>query len=103
MKTSQIKTIDLQVTEWFDKTYGNSYFSGLITINFGMPNQVNLFMPFQYGYGNHSEYMAFKQIKKDLNCFKKFQENDSFWRVYEHFKIIYRYSKKETLKKNMYK
>lgn len=102
MKTTEIKTIDLQVTEWFDKTYGNSYFSGLIIINYGKANQVKLFMPFQYGYGNHSEHMAFKQIKKELNCLKKYQDNDSFWSVYRDCKIVYRYSKRDTLKRNMY-
>ena len=102
MNTRQIKTIDLQVTEWFDKTYGNSYFSGLITINFGMPNEIRLFMPFQYGYGNHSEHMAFRQIKKELNCFKKFASNESYWSIYRTLKIVYRYSKRDTLKRNMY-
>ena len=101
MKTNQIKTIDLQVTEWFDKTYGNSYFSAIITINFGMANQKRLFMPFQYGYGNHAEYEAFKLIKKELKCFTKFPDI-SYWQAYRESKIIYRYSKRETLKKNMY-
>ena len=34
----KVKTIDVQVKEWFDKVNGNSYFAGIITINFGMKN-----------------------------------------------------------------
>lgn len=95
MKTRDIKTIDLQVYEWFDKTYGNSYFAGIITVNFGMKNQQTIKMPFQYGYGNHSEHMAFKVIKKELNCFKKYDKNIGFWSAYQDEKIIYRYTKHE--------
>ena len=32
----KLKTIDIQAKEWFDKANGNSYFSGEITLNFGM-------------------------------------------------------------------
>ena len=55
----KIKTIDVQAKEWFDKVNGNSYFSANISINFGMPSQKNLFIPFQYGYGSQYEHEAF--------------------------------------------
>ena len=95
MKTKDIKTVDLIVLEWFDKTYGNSYFAAEITVNYNLKNQRTIKMPFQYGYGNHSEHQAFKTIKKELNCFKKYEKNDSFWKVYRTEKIVYRYIKKE--------
>ncbi len=49
MKT-KVKTIDIQAKEWFDKINGNSYFSSVITINFGSKDEVTLKLPFQYGY-----------------------------------------------------
>ncbi len=62
MKT-KIKTIDIQAKEWFDKANGNSYFAGIITINFGMKNSQTIIMPFQYGYNNAYEYTALDILK----------------------------------------
>ena len=45
MKT---KTIDIRAKEWFDKTFGNSYFAGTITINKGTETEETFLMPFQY-------------------------------------------------------
>jgi hypothetical protein len=94
MKTSLIKTIDVQAKEWFDKVNGNSYFSMDITINFGKNNQKTIYVPMQYGYGDHYRFIAFKTIKKELNCFKTIKENDGYWNAYDKYKIISRHSKK---------
>ena len=48
----KVKTIDIEAKEWFDKINGNSYFSGLVTVNYGMDSQTTFIMPFQYGYGD---------------------------------------------------
>jgi hypothetical protein len=53
-----VQTIDIQAKEWFDKINGNSYFAGLITVNFGMPTEKRYTMPFQYGYGSQYEQEA---------------------------------------------
>jgi hypothetical protein len=63
MKT-RVKTIDIQAKEWFDRVNGNSYFAGLITVNFGMDNEQRFKMPFQYGYGSQYEQEAFKVLKE---------------------------------------
>lgn len=52
------KTIDIQAKEWFDKANGNSYFSGIITLNKGTETEEIFLMPFQYGYGFSYEYEA---------------------------------------------
>lgn len=49
----QVKTIDINAKEWFDKVNGNSYFSALVTVNYGMENEQTIKLPFQYGYGEH--------------------------------------------------
>lgn len=63
LTTPRIKTIDIQSKEWFDKVNGNSYFSAIITINLGMPDAHNIYVPFQYGYGSQYEYTAFKALQ----------------------------------------
>ena len=52
------KTIDINAKEWFDKVNGNSYFSGIVTLNYGMKNEETFLMPFQYGYGSQYEQEA---------------------------------------------
>ena len=91
-----IKTIDIDAKEWFDKTYGNSYFSAKIVINYGLKSQKSLFVPFEYGYGNHSENVCFDKIKKSINK-KIFKNCDSFslWSFCQDNGILYRYSKQE--------
>ena len=46
------KTIDVNGKEWFDKTYGNSYFSAVVTMDYLLPSQRTILLPFQYGYGD---------------------------------------------------
>lgn len=57
MKT-KVKTIDIQAKEWFDKINGNSYFAGIVTVNFGLPTVKTFTMPFQYGYGSQYQQEA---------------------------------------------
>ena len=60
---AKIKTIDVDAYEWFDKTYGNSYFAGEVTINYGMKSQLGFNMPFQYGYGSSYQDEAWRQLE----------------------------------------
>ena len=66
MKLENIKTIDVQTKEWFDKVNGNSYFASIITLNFGMPDEVELRNKFQYGYETQHEYQAAEAISKHI-------------------------------------
>lgn len=105
MQTRQIKTIDVNGLEWFDKINGNSYCAAYITINYGMPNQENFKFSFTYGYGSYYEQKAVQTLRAEF--FTKRQntdmENTSFWRWCEKNKIIVRYSKqKNCLKRELY-
>ena len=94
----KIKTIDINIKEWFDRINGNSYFAGIITVNFGMSNQANYKMPFQYGYGSHSIDMAGKLMNEQKVIKLKHYSNGgnkSLWRYCEEHKIILRTSKQE--------
>lgn len=65
MKT-KVKTIDINARQWFDKTYGNSYFSAIVTINYQMKNESQIKLDFQYGYGDHYRYKAIEAVKKQF-------------------------------------
>ena len=95
MKANNIKTINVNCKEWFDKVNGNSYFDGTIIINCGRKDEKEINIPFQYGYGDHYRYIAFNLIKKELNCFKKVDKMSSYWRAYEQYKIKAVHSKRE--------
>ncbi len=94
MKTRQIKTIDINAKEWFDKINGNSYFSAEIIINFGLKNSKLITLLFQYGYGDQYRFKAFEAIKKELNCFRAMDVYTSYWRAYEKYNIIVRHNLK---------
>ena len=91
----KIKTIDINAKEWFDKINGNSYFSGEIVLNFGMKTEKTLFMPFQYGYGDHYQEMAFKEIQE----FLKIEIKGVLWRYCQEHNIILRANKQENFLK----
>ncbi len=55
-------------------------------------------MPFQYGYGNHYEHMAFQELTKN-SYVKDAETQEVFWRYYRRKGIIYRHSKQEGCKK----
>ena len=71
MKTKDIKAINIQAREWFDRLNGNSYFSAIVEVYNRKNEKTVLKVPFQYGYGSHFEYVALDTIKEFLNCFKK--------------------------------
>lgn len=62
---NEVKTIDIQAKEWFDKTYGNSYFAGEVTINYGIEGQRSYIMPFQYGYGDSYKNRAMQVLEEN--------------------------------------
>ena len=45
-KNKSLKSVSIITKEYFDKRYGNTYFSAKVTIN----NKFNFNLPFQYGY-----------------------------------------------------
>lgn len=62
---TQIKTIDLNARTWFDKVNGNSYFSVLIMLDFGLESEKEIYLPMQYGYGEQYEAEAVKELKRE--------------------------------------
>ncbi len=103
MKT-QIKTLDIHAKEWFDRSAGNSYFSACININYGMKSQVNVLIPFQYGYGDHYKDMALKELIKQgfIKDSEQYQNggSEAIWKYCERKNIILRTNKVNNCKKS---
>lgn len=92
MNKEQIKTIDVHAKEWWDKVNGNSYFAALVTVNFGMEDERQYKIPYQYGYGQHYEYEA-RNLLIDKEGIKA--QNINLWRYCRENGIILRSWKKE--------
>lgn len=62
MKNSQkVKKVEIWAKEWFDKRFGNSYFSAQCFVN----DEFVLAIPFQNGYGFQFEFTALKELSKN--------------------------------------
>jgi len=97
MKRQDIRTIDVNAKEWFDKVNGNSYFSGVITVNFGMDNAREYIMPFQYGYGDYFMQEAKSRLVEHNEI--SIEHNGALWSFCKDNDIILRYNKQTGCKK----
>ena len=79
-----MKTIDINSKEWRDKINGNSYFSGLVIIDFGMKSEEVFLMPYQYGYGS--------QYEQEAKAILTYANNIS-----TQFDTLYSYCKRENI------
>lgn len=64
---SDVEFVHIQARRWFQKSYGNTYFSLSVDveINGKLIEVVNV--PFQYGYGDHYDAVALEEFKKAVN------------------------------------
>lgn len=60
-----MKTIDIQAKEYFDKKNANSYFSSLITVDFGMETEKTFSIPFTYGYETQYIHSSLSLLQKN--------------------------------------
>ena len=96
-----METIEIQAKEWFDKTYGNSYFSARVYID----DQQVAILPFQYGYGDHYIDIANQYlIKNDLIKGERHSNGvwPSLWRYCEDHKIkLITFKQEKCLKRDL--
>lgn len=96
-----MKTLDIQAKEWFDKRNGNSYFSAVCTLDFGLPSERVVYVPFQYGYGEHYLYEVYDTLTRE-GYIPKTWTNNRMKEFCAHYDIVLRYSKRENcLKKEV--
>lgn len=98
-----IQTIDIQAYSWFDKVNGNSYFSAVVTLNYGLKTEQVIKLPFQYGYGDFYKQAAFEALQENnlIHGVKKYEHggNEGIYNFCQRNKIIVRSSKQENCKK----
>lgn len=56
---NKVESIVIYAKRWFQKTYGNTYFTAEIRVNGDKVGE----LPFQYGYGRHYEDMAARWLE----------------------------------------
>lgn len=100
---TDVKTIDIIALEWFDKAAGNSYFAGKVTVNYGMEDEREYKMPFQYGYDNTYIHEAASILREngELPDMKQYGNGsfEALWQVAERNGIVCRFTKHENCKK----
>ena len=83
-----MNTLDIQAKEWLDRINGNSYFSAIITIDYGLKPEKTINLPFQYGHGDHYLTEARAVLTEHNYISAEYGEN---LRMYcERNKIVYR-------------
>lgn len=61
MKNNTPKTIGIHAYTWFDKKYGNTYFSSVGYVD-GIEK---VKIEFEYGYGTHYQYETLKKLSEE--------------------------------------
>jgi hypothetical protein len=93
-----IKTIDINAKTWFDKTYGNSYFAAIVTIDYSLPTEQTIKIPFTYGYGSYYEQKA-KEVMQKMELMPA---NISLWEHCQNNGIVLRsHNQKNCLKREL--
>jgi len=88
----KISTIDINAKEWFDKINGNSYFSVVIGLNYGMDDYKSIEIPITYGGGEYSKQYSFEKLYE-----LGYLPSPKYWEIDKG--IIVRYNKQENCKK----
>ena len=83
-KKDKITVVQVRTIEWFQKSMGNSYFAGTVELYAGTRLVKRFLLPYQYGYGSHSEYVAVKALGfDDLFSFREFREENNIYYSYD--------------------
>jgi len=90
-------SILIEVREWNDKTFGNTYWSSRVWVD----GEVLFALPFQYGYGDHSVYTSIKELVK-RKVLKPECEPYSIRQIRD-LGIDFYYTKSQALKREMFK
>lgn len=87
-KEDKITVVQVRTLEWFHKSCGNSYFAGTVELYAGTRLVKRFLLPFQYGYGNHSEYVAIKALGfGDMFSFREFSEENNIYYSYDKTEV----------------
>ena len=74
--------LTIHAKEWFDRTYGNSYFSAYATIN----GEFACKIPYEYGYGEHYKECVHRELIK-LGILDKDHPLEPLWQACNRLNI----------------
>lgn len=97
-----VSTIDITALEWFDKANGNSYFAARVVVNYQLPGETTIILPFQYGYGDHYVSQAAQELDRTgIITLPRYKNGNvgSLWQYCKDQNIILRRTKHEKCKK----
>ena len=92
------RSVFIEGREWFDRTYGNSYFSARIWVD----GKWIATLPFQYGYGDHFKSVAVSALVAEGFIPEQY-ENRALWVVADEMKFDCYTAKAITNKNQMFK
>ena len=99
MKERKIqRSLFIEGREWFDKTYGNTYFSARLWVDGG---QVAI-LTFQYGYGDQYLYEAQKKLL-ELGYLPQEGKSAGLWTIAQEQGFDFYSAKSESKKADMFK
>ena len=93
INNDRLKSILINTKYWFDKTYGNTYYSSQITLNFGENDESKHCIPFTYGNPDNADYFVLHFICNKYNipfCRQKLRESGVKIHIFEPVKATKR-------------
>ncbi len=67
IELSSIEAVHISARRWFQRSYGNTYFSLMVDVEIGGKLIEVVNVPFQYGYGDHFDTVALEEFSKVIN------------------------------------
>lgn len=67
IKLSSVDCVHISARRWFQKSYGNTYFSLTVTVELKGRMIDVVTVPFEYGYGDHYDTVALQEFIKVIN------------------------------------
>ena len=58
------RNIIIHAKKYTDRTYGNTYFAAVVTVNAGMESEKRIPIPYQYGYGSQYRVESIAELKR---------------------------------------
>lgn len=95
---SDVQCVHIQARRWFQKSYGNTYFSLQVDVEIAGKIVEVVNVPFEYGYGDHYDTVALEQFKVAVNldkpladyCYLSRALKESDIKVYNHVSDVNR-------------
>jgi len=93
------RSLFVEARLWFDKTYGNTYFTARVWID----GSIAFTLPFQYGYDMQYLYEAAKELARRGYLPAEYLESKPLWHAREQFGFDLYHSEAYVNKRQLFK